>query len=112
MKTPQRIDALGMILVLALLVWRLMERSLRTSIKNTGQLLTGWDNKKTDKPTAFMMTTAIVGIQVLLTKEGGRHLLREPAKRPREFLLALGLDESVFTDCRYRCSPVIPGKQG
>ena len=75
LKTPHRIDALGMILVLALLIWRLMERSLRAWIKNTGKELPGWDNKKTTKPTAFMMTTAMYGIQVLLTKEGERHLL-------------------------------------
>jgi transposase len=29
LKTPSRIDALGMILVIALLIWRLMERQMR-----------------------------------------------------------------------------------
>ncbi len=39
LKKPSRIDALGMIMIIALMVWRLMERSMRTYIQNTGTLL-------------------------------------------------------------------------
>ena len=39
LKTPARIEVLGMILILALLVWRLMERSLRLSVENEGETL-------------------------------------------------------------------------
>ena len=41
LKTPSRIDALGMVLIIALMVWRLMERSMRNYVKNTGKLLPG-----------------------------------------------------------------------
>jgi transposase len=34
-KTPSRIDALGMILIIALMVWRLMERTMRVHVANT-----------------------------------------------------------------------------
>lgn len=112
LKKPQRIDALGMILVIALLVWRLMERSLRAWIKNTGQTLPGWDKKRTTKPTTFMVFTAMYGMQVLLTKDNERHFLRGPTERQREYLRALGLDESVFTDCHHACMPINPLKKG
>ena len=42
LKTPSRIDALGMVLIIALMLWRLTERSMRTYVKNTGTLLPGW----------------------------------------------------------------------
>ena len=112
LKKPQRIDALGMILVIALLVWRLMERSLRAWIKNTGQTLPGWDKKRTTKPTTFMVFTAMHGMQVFLTKDNGRHFLRGPSERQREYLRALGLDESVFTDCHHACVPINLLKKG
>ena len=111
LKMPHRIDALGMVLVLALMVWRLMERSLRAWVNNTGEKLPGWNNQQTDRPTSFMVSTAMYGIQVLRTKDGLRHYIREPGQRPREYLQALGLDESVFIDCRHECRPIIPVKQ-
>jgi len=34
LKTPSRIDALGMVLIIALMVWRLMERTMRAYVEN------------------------------------------------------------------------------
>lgn len=111
LKTPSRIDALGMVLIIALMVWRLMERSMRTHVENTGTLLPGWAGRPTDKPTSFMMTTAIAGIMV--ARIGGRRsLLCPPQERPMAFLVAMGLDTSVFTDPACRCTPIIPQKSG
>jgi len=108
LKNPQRIDALGMILVIALLVWRLMERTMRAWVDNNDHELPGWDKKATRRPTTFMMTTLMKGIQVIRTKDGQRFLIRSPSKRQRMFLLALGLTESTFTNPRGSCSPIIP----
>ena len=110
LKSPHHIDALGMILIMALLIWRLMERSMRTWIKNTGKNLPGWDNKRTERPTSFMLSKAIYAIQVLQTKDGKRHLLRRPTDAQREYLLALGLDCNAFIDPKHECRPVIPKK--
>lgn len=111
LKTPSRIDALGMVLIIALMVWRLMERSMRTHVKNTGTLLPGWAGRPTDKPTSFMMTTAIAGIMV--ARIGSRRsLLCPPQERPMAFLVAMGLDSSVFTDPACRCTPIIPQESG
>ena len=106
-KTPSRIDALGMILIIALMVWRLMERSMRTYVENAKTTLPGWDRRATTKPTAFMMTTAMTSIMVAL-KDGKRLMLCAPGPRQLAFLEALGLTPSTFTDHRCACQPIIP----
>lgn len=111
LKTPSRIDALGMVLIIALMVWRLMERSMRNFVKNTGKLLPGWVCRPTEKPTSFMMSTVITGIMVARVGKQ-RYLLRSPKERPMAFLVAMGLDSSAFTDPNCRCTPIILKKTG
>ena len=111
LKKPSRIDVLGMVLIIALMVWRLMERSMRTYVKNTGELLAGWCDRPTDRPTSFMMSKAIVGIMVA-RKGRVRHLLIAPAPRPAAFLKAMGVTAKVYTDPHYRCTPIIPQNSG
>lgn len=109
LKSPSRIDALGMVLIIALMVWRLMERSMRTYVQNTKTLLPGWAGRETDKPTTFMMTTVMAGIMV--ARMGARrHLLCPPNKDPMAFLAAMGLDPGVFIDPSFQCTPIIPEK--
>jgi transposase len=57
LKKPERIEALGLVLWLELLLWRLMERSLRNHVETTGNAFPGWDKKETTRPTAFMLMT-------------------------------------------------------
>lgn len=111
LKTPARIDALGMVLIIALMVWRLMERSMRAHVKNTGKCLPGWANRKTDKPTAFMMSTMVVGITVARIK-GKRHLLCPPKPRAMAMLTAMGLDANAYLNPHFRCEPIIPLQSG
>ena len=109
LKSPSRIDALGMVLIIALMVWRLMERSMRTYVKNTGTLLPGWAGRATDKPTSFMMTTVMAGIMV--ARVGARRsLLCPPREGPMAFLAAMGLDANAFIDPGCQCTPIIPQK--
>ena len=107
LKTPSRIDALGMVLIITLMVWRLMERTMRAYVENSKTKLPGWDNRTTDKPTAFMMTIAMTGIMVAAIR-GERYLLSGPGPRQLAFLRALGLGPPVFLDPAYRCEPEIP----
>ncbi len=109
LKTPSRVDVLGMVLIIALMVWRLMERSMRTYVKTTNKPLSGWCNRPTDKPTSFMMSKALVGITVV-RKGRDRWLLAEPEERPAAFLKSLGVSVRVFTDPRYQCTPITPRK--
>jgi len=109
-KKPHRIDALGMILIIALTVWRLMERSMRLHLKNNNKTIEGWRRRQTTKPTSFMMTTAVVGIMVAVT-ENQRVFLRQPGVRQMEFLVALGLSKEVFIDPNFKCIQTITRKK-
>jgi transposase len=111
LKTPSRIDALGMILIIALMVWRIMERSMRLYLEQTQTTVPGWDNKPTDKPTSYMLTRVFFGIQVMLFKDQ-RFFIKEPIDRQSAFLSALGLDSQVFRDPSCQCKPIIPKNIG
>jgi transposase len=96
LKKPERIEALGLVLLLALLLWRLVERALRVHVETTGRTLTGWDKKETQKPTAFMMMTKFAGVIVL--KVGTQRQLARPLSAlQQQYLAALGLEPACFT---------------
>ena len=97
--TPERIEALGLLLLTALLIWRLMEREMRQSIEASGDPIPGWDHKPTRRPTAFMMTTKFSGVMVI--KIGSKRILnREFSPEQRQFLHALHVSPEVFTQPR------------
>jgi transposase len=91
LKKPERLEALGLVLLLALMLWRLMERQMRQHLGTTETTLPGWDKKATERPTSFMMTTKFAGLLVL--KVGGHRQLA----RPLSGVTALGLSASCFT---------------
>jgi transposase len=96
LKKPERIEALGLVLLLALLLWRLVERALRLHVETTGSTLTGWDKKATQKPTAFMMMTKFAAVMVI--KVGGQRPLAQPlATVQQAYLNALGVPGTSFT---------------
>ena len=107
LKTPSRIDALGMILIIALMVWRIIERSMRLYLEQSQTTVPGWDYKPTSKPTSYMLSKLFFGIQVILFKDH-RFFLREPIDRLSAFLSALGLDSQAFLDPSCQCAPIIP----
>jgi transposase len=104
LKTPSRIDALGMILIIALMIWRLMERQMRRYLQVQEATVPGWDNKPTATPTSFMMSTVFGGI-LSAELDGEAALITELSPRQKVFLSALGLDERVFYDKEARCVP-------
>jgi transposase len=96
LKKPERIEALGLVLLLALLLWRLVERTLRVYVEATGNPLIGWDKKATQKPTAFMMLTKFAAVMVL--KVGGHRQLAQPLSAVQQaYLNALGVPITCFT---------------
>ena len=95
LKKPERIAALGLVLLLALLLWRLMERALRVHVETTGKTLIGWDKKATQKPTAFMMMTKFAAVMVV--KVGTQRQLVQPLSAVQQaYLLALGVSPTSF----------------
>ena len=110
LKKPSRIDALGMVLVISLLVWRLMERSMRLYVEETGESMPGLNKQKTQRPTSYMLTVHMNSIMVVYSPNGARLFLRQPKETQMIYLNALGLDETVFTNPKCRCRPRIPQK--
>jgi transposase len=96
LKKPERLEALGVVLLLALMLWRLMERQMRQYLATTETTVSGWDKKATERPTSFMMTTKFAGLLVL--KVGGHRQLARPLLGvQQQYLTALGLSASCFT---------------
>lgn len=96
LKKPERIEALGLILLLALLLWRLMERAMRMYVDTTSTRLPGWDKKATERPTAFMMVTKFVG--VIVVKLGDHRQLAHPLSGVQhQYLTALDVPATCFT---------------
>jgi transposase len=96
LKKPERIEALGLVLLLALLLWRLVERALRVHVETTGHTLSGWDKKETQKPTAFMMMTKFAAVMVV--KVGAQRQLAQPLSAVQQhYLAAIGVPAASFT---------------
>jgi transposase len=50
LKKAERIEVLGLVLLISLLIWRLMERSLRQYVESNDCTLPGWVRRQTKKP--------------------------------------------------------------
>jgi hypothetical protein len=96
LKKPERIEALGLVLLLALLRWRLGERPLRVHVETTETPLTGWAKKATQQPTAFMRMTQFAAVMVI--KGGPQRQLAHPLSTVQQpYLRALGVPATSFT---------------
>jgi transposase len=95
LKKPERIEALGFVLLVSLLAWSLMEHVMRSHLQRTDTDIIGWDKKKTRKPTTFMMTTKFKGL--LVARIGDEWFLTAPfTKAQQQFVQALGLSEEMI----------------
>jgi hypothetical protein len=93
---PERIEALGLVFLLALLVGRLVESTLRVHVETTGNPFTGWDKQITQKPMAFLMRTKFAAVIVL--QVGSQRQLAQPlSPLPQPDLLALGSPATYCT---------------
>ena len=95
LKRPDRIEVLGFILLVSLLVWNLMEHVMRSYLRRNDAKIPGWDNKPTDRPTSYMMTIKFMG--VLVMKIRGRWYFSVPLTDELEqYVAALGLTEELL----------------
>ncbi len=105
LKKPERIEVLGAILRMALLIWDLIELLLRQHVLGNNVELPGWDNKKTRRPSAFMMSTMFAGIQIV--RFGAICRLTMPLTDIQcQYLQALGLKQ------QHILSPDTPSSYG
>jgi transposase len=96
LKKAERIEVLGLVLLISLLIWRLMERSMRQYVETNDCTLPGWVRRRTKKPTSFMMTTKFSSIMILTM---GRHKQLAKPLKPDQlvYLKALGVTADIFT---------------
>ena len=96
LKKAERIEVLGLILLISLLIWRLMERSMRQYVESNDCTLQGWEGRPTTKPTSFMMTTKFS--KILVITMGNQRQLAKPLKPfQKQYLQAMGVTEKAFT---------------
>jgi len=91
LKKPERIEVLGLILLISLLVWNLIEHVMREYLRQATSTVPGWDDKPTTKPTTFMMSTKFKGVQIV--ECGGMRQYAVPlTPTQKQYLEALGLN--------------------
>lgn len=95
LKRPERIEVLGLILLLSLLVWRLMEREMRHYLDRTETQLSGWNQRKTTQVTSFMLTTKFRKIR-LYRVNGNLVLAQKFTDTQNDWLKALGMGPDDF----------------
>lgn len=95
LKKPERVEALGLILLLSLLLWRLVERDLRLYVEETDTPLPGWKKQPTRNPTSFMMCTKFLSILVI-TIGKKRKLAKPLTKIQLQYLKALEINPECF----------------
>ena len=101
LKKPRRIEAMGLVLVLSLLLWRLMERNMRRKATEENITLQGWNNSATAKPTTFMMASKFS--PVFVGVKNGRRFLFTPLNNVQlAYLKALDVHPALFTEMKPR----------
>lgn len=101
LKKPHRIEAMGLVLVISLLLWRLMERTMRKKVKKENIMLQGWNNKVTARPTSFMMVSKFSAVFVGVA--GNRRFLFTPLSEVQlAYLDALEVPLTAFTKMKSR----------
>ena len=97
LKTPGRIDALVMILLLSLLIWNLIQHLLRKSEQCKNGQLKDLNKRPTKRPTCYLFISQIKN--TLILKRGNERCLPRNglSEQAKNYLEALGLDESIFT---------------
>jgi len=96
LERPERIEALGLILLISLLIWRLIEHAMRTDLETRDTTVPGWDNKPTRRPTTYMLTWKFKGVMTVCI--GEQRCLAQPLSHTQEaFLRALHVPKSCFT---------------
>ena len=95
LKRPERIEALGLILLISLLIWRLVEHVMRSELQAGETTVPGWDDKPTSRPSAYMLTWKFRGVMILCIGETRR--LAQPLSQTQEaFLRALKIPPDRF----------------
>jgi transposase len=100
LKKPSRIEALGLVLVLALLLSRLMERAMRSKIIEEGSSLQGLNKIDTKKPTSHMIRQIFSSVSVVIYN--GKRFMPKPLNKAQlDYLRALDVNPDVYTKIEF-----------
>jgi transposase len=91
LKSPGRIMALIMIMVLALLVYSLAERKLRLQLAQSGEMVLDQVGKETQTPTMRWIFQVFEGIDLLIIRQNGQILTRQVLNLRPEHLKVIRL---------------------
>ncbi|MDY6845170.1 MAG: IS1634 family transposase [Thermodesulfobacteriota bacterium] len=95
LKRPERVEVLGLVLLLSLLIWRLIEREMRQYVERGKRDLPGWKKRRTTRPTTFMLMTNFQRIMII--KIGDNRRLNKPfTEKQMEYLVSLKVDPNAF----------------
>lgn len=97
LKRPERIEALTFILLLALLIWNLIQRKIRQWAEVHNQDLPGNDKRPTRTPTTFVMLLHFTEVKVLQIGQK-RQLHKPPRPEIAAYLQALDLGPWIYTN--------------
>ncbi len=98
LKKAERIEALGFILLLSLMVWNLIQQVLREHLEKHRTSILGWDKKQTHRPTTLMVIFYFQHVSIFKWDGGRERRLSRPLlPHQRDYLQALGLPETIFT---------------
>jgi len=100
LKKPERLTALGYVLLIAAMIYTLWERRVRNKLTNKDtKPIEGLNKKKTTKPTTFALQTILTSIMVLSQIQGGewRIWLPKPLTTNQKHILELsGFNEDIY----------------
>ena len=98
LKTPERLTALGYLLLMAAVIYTLWERRVRQALKDA-EPIRGLNQKKTRKPTAYALQTVLSAILVLSQISGSslKIWLPKPLKPNQKRVIELsGFSEDIY----------------
>ena len=87
LQKPARLEALGVVWILALMLWRRRERQRRQPLATPETTVPGGDKQATERPTSCMLTTTFAGL-LGRTVGGHRQLARPLAGAQPQYLTA------------------------
>lgn len=97
-KKPKRVEALSYVMLMALMVLTLLERTVRENLKSEKEKIIVSGKRKTSTPTGLSIIEAFEYVQVKLIFENGKWLRYcELSENLKRILRLAGFSESIYT---------------
>ena len=96
--TPHRIAALGLVFVIALALWRLLQREIRQALATRGEVIPGHNGTMTDRPTPLILQRLFERVEFVTVRTGrGRlQVMQGVTELHRHILSLLGLSPNLY----------------